>query len=53
MEDGARDGPEQQRAGKPGKRSAELTGGRRPQVDLQPGQKEQECQANRATTLTG
>src|SRR6266487_3469922 len=41
----ARDGPEQQRAGKPGERSAELTGGRRAAVDLQPGQKEQKAQA--------
>jgi hypothetical protein len=45
MEGGACDGPEQQRAGKPGERSAELTGGRRPEVDLQPGQEEQKGQA--------
>jgi hypothetical protein len=45
MEGDARDGPQQQRGSEPGERSAELTGGRRPEVDLKPGQGQQEGQA--------
>jgi hypothetical protein len=37
--------PEQERAGEAGQRSAELTGGRRPEVDLQPGQEQEKGQA--------
>jgi hypothetical protein len=53
MEGRARDGPEHERAGESGERSAELTRGRRPQVDLQPGQKGQECQAKQGDHSDG